>query len=470
MSAVPTPENFATTLLSAAATAIRQRQSAAGSRILNRSKPRTVVERFDYTVDVAMKKAGAFEDIPQPPHHDRGDSVTSVVLNRDFYCGEGRLLMDSFISQVIAADGFRSSLDLMVMDLGYGGMLDIARANMQTYYDQLPVKGGFCAGNMYVKEGGERALFEAFVKRGWRIMNHDHLVLLDHRNLPIAGVDLDLCRDRHYDVYMDDIQFFGLSTAVLDEITGILRSVLADRMMGNASMTTIQSIDKRGEMQTSTDDMSEGLTATSAFYPQMEGASIREYFMDFFNSKASVLIMYGPPGTAKSTMIRTAIIELGLRALGTSNPDVYANPNFISVCGSRMAGANGETPFDVLITEDAEALVAPRSAGNAKMAELLDATDGIGSQHKFKMIITLNSRDLSNVDTALLRPGRCFDIMEFGHLTAEEAMVVRRTLGMPEIAIKPGRYLLAEVVNMDDTKSETIDGHAIVTPRFKLKK
>lgn len=482
MSQSPTPISFAVApgagaagFIDAAVTSLRglgvgvKQTTAVANKIVNRVHLKTVKEKFMDRSSQSLAWSNRVNDLPNPPDVDRGVSIAPIVINKALY-DDGNFLVDAFVSTAINNDGFRKSSDLISSDVGISVMISLARANSLKFYGKLLAFNSFCAGHMYCDPTKIRPYFESLVAKGWHIISSEAAVLLDERNLPIAGVDLDICHDAHRQMYFDDLRYFSLTEEGLKTIRDDIFGMLMDRSVGNASMVTIQSIKKNGEMETTEDDLEGGLTANSTFYPWMDGMSIREYFMDFFNSNASVMVLYGPPGTAKSTMIRTAIKDLGLRALGTSNANVSDHPAFISSCGSRMSGGQGESPFDLLIAEDAEAMVRPRDQGNANMAALLDATDGIGSSHKFKLIITLNARDLDNVDQALLRPGRCFDIMEFGTLDEKEAAVVRRSLGMPDIAIQKGQYVLAEVVNMDDTKSDMIDGRSIVRPRFGLKK
>ena len=59
---------------------------------------------------------------------------------------------------------------------------------------------------------------------------------------------------------------------------------------------------------------------------------------------------------------------------------------------------------------------------NAFLNQLLSFTDGV-QKNKTKFIITTNQH-FDDVDTALLRKGRLFDILEFRKLTNSEALKI----------------------------------------------
>ena len=322
---------------------------------------------------------------------------------------------------------------------------------------------------IFVKKGARRRISQATLDAGWVRLDGDRFIKFDKLNRPIAGVHFDFCGSESAgNFHLDAPRTWGYIENHIDFFIDLIRPELEERTLGSAKLTTIQGISAQGGLQT-VDDSLEGVQlANSTFYPWMNGVSLEEYFMEFLMSDANVLILYGPPGTAKSTMIRTAVKNLGLRALGTSNQQLIGNPQFLTACGSTMTGSSSSAPYDVLIAEDAEILTRSRQLGNPLMATLLDVTSGMSAKHSFKLIITMNSENLDDVDTALLRPGRCFDIMKFGYLNEGEAANVRTSLKLPEVSIPKGKYVLAEVVNMGVTKTELIDGNAIVSPRFPL--
>jgi ATP-dependent 26S proteasome regulatory subunit len=58
------------------------------------------------------------------------------------------------------------------------------------------------------------------------------------------------------------------------------------------------------------------------------------------------------------------------------------------------------------------------------MHKFLNVSDGLISAADKKMVFSTNLPNIQDIDSALMRPGRCFDVVEFRPLTREEAKVV----------------------------------------------
>lgn len=225
-----------------------------------------------------------------------------------------------------------------------------------------------------------------------------------------------------------------------------------------------------------TDDMDYALPE---FYPWVK-MGIHDYFKEFLESRSNVLVLIGPPGTGKSTLIRTIIRDLNVRSMLAYKPDVVASPKFIKTCQEFLAqdhnyedymnARNSEEPVSTarrhkaIVVEDADLIMGKRSDGNHRMSEILNATSGIASDMHSKFILSTNLKDISDIDPALLRPGRCFDVLCFRDLSAEEAMLVRSARGMePRDFQNNRRYKLAEVLANVLTQNQV---EPIVKPRF----
>lgn len=237
-------------------------------------------------------------------------------------------------------------------------------------------------------------------------------------------------------------------------------------------------------------DDSDMFFALPEFYPWIT-ISIADYFEEFFNSSANVLVLIGPAGTGKSTLLRTGLRDAKANGLVVYKNDVIVQPEFIPLCQqflevsmydrNKNKGSGSHQKYGMekylleeygtksisrraVVIEDADLLMAKRSDGNYKMSEILNATDGIATKHGHKFIFSTNLDDIDSVDPALLRPGRCFDILQFGPLTSEQAKAVRTKMGLPNAGIEDGRrYKLAEILNAVNVEKRS---EPIVKPRF----
>lgn len=177
-------------------------------------------------------------------------------------------------------------------------------------------------------------------------------------------------------------------------------------------------------------------------YPWING-SIQEFADRYMNSNANILLLQGPRGTGKTTFLKQLIKACKVPARITYDGDLIASDGlFIDFIRDRNPG--------VLIVEDNDELLKARSEGNKAMTRLLNVGDGIISLQGKKMVFTTNLESLDSVDSALLRPGRCFDVIEFRNLTAEEAKVVTDDLYVGDVVLPADTgegYSLAYLTN-----------------------
>jgi hypothetical protein len=185
-------------------------------------------------------------------------------------------------------------------------------------------------------------------------------------------------------------------------------------------------------------------------YPFLKemGSTLTEFYDSYFNSQSSILLLIGPPGTGKTTFIKGFLNHTKLKAMTSNDPNViYSDGLFI-----KFVTSNQENVF---IVEDADNFLESRDGpeGNPVMHKILNASDGLISiPDKKKMIFSTNLSDIDKVDSALIRPGRCFKILEFGKLKKDDAKILADKYDISEIPDKDEITLAELMMNCSNPK------------------
>lgn len=158
-----------------------------------------------------------------------------------------------------------------------------------------------------------------------------------------------------------------------------------------------------------------------ALYPFMKGENIKDYADKFLKSNSSILLLIGPPGTAKTNFIRQLVTATSESVLLTYSADLKKSDSLFSYFY--------DSPERFLIVEDADTYIERRADGNSNMPQLLNITDGITANPFKKVIFTTNLPNLSRVDEALLRAGRCYDVLNFGPLKGNDLERAMESIG-----------------------------------------
>jgi len=155
------------------------------------------------------------------------------------------------------------------------------------------------------------------------------------------------------------------------------------------------------------------------FYPFIK--DIDTYIDGFMKSDNNVLILNGDPGLGKSTFIKYLIARAQTDVMVTYDEQLMEMDQFY------IDFATGY--YELMVLEDADLILGSRERdGNKIMSKILNISDGILAVKK-KIIFTANLNSLSDIDPALTRPGRCYDILQFRPLTHGEATAAAKSVG-----------------------------------------
>lgn len=186
---------------------------------------------------------------------------------------------------------------------------------------------------------------------------------------------------------------------------------------------------------------------TDDMYPFLNGETLASYYERFANSSANILVLIGAPGTGKTSFIRGLLAHTQKSATLTYNRKIVEQDSFF------VEWYNSKN--DYMVLEDSDTLLLPREDGNDLMARFLNIGDGLMTIKNKKIIFSTNLPNVGDIDPALVRPGRCFDILEFGALDREQAAVLcdKMNLPLPE----GNKMTLAEI--FASTKNEVKRPH-----------
>lgn len=170
------------------------------------------------------------------------------------------------------------------------------------------------------------------------------------------------------------------------------------------------------------------------------------------SEESGLVLFHGDPGTGKTSYLKYLLRAVDNKKLIYMPPDLtqhLSEPSFITFM---MAEARNS----VLLIEDAENVLRHReSGGNQAVSNILNLSDGIlGDVLKLQMVCTFNSK-LSDIDEALLRPGRCIAEYRFEKLSVDRTVHLMHKIHGEDIEFKHEPMTLAEVFNFKKPKDRT---------------
>lgn len=180
-------------------------------------------------------------------------------------------------------------------------------------------------------------------------------------------------------------------------------------------------------------------------YPFLKGESLGDYYDRYMESSANILLLIGPPGTGKTTFIRGLLAHRNASAIVTYDAGILEKDGFFA----RFI----EDDTQVMVLEDSDAFLKSRSDGNTMMHRFLNVGDGLVTTKGKKMIFSTNLPSIRDIDSALIRPGRCFDIVTFDALNYDEAKKLGDKLGVV-VDAGASSFSIAEVFNKQSEFSQ----------------
>ena len=165
---------------------------------------------------------------------------------------------------------------------------------------------------------------------------------------------------------------------------------------------------------------------------------LTDYYDRYLESNANILLLIGPPGTGKTTFIRGLLAHSNSSAIVTYDAAIlekdYLFARFI------------EDETGVMVLEDSDNFLKARSDGNTMMHRFLNVGDGLVTTKGKKLIFSTNLPSIRDIDPALIRPGRCFDIVSFDSLKQKQAEALAKRIGV-KLDGKRDSWTIAEVFN-----------------------
>jgi hypothetical protein len=153
-------------------------------------------------------------------------------------------------------------------------------------------------------------------------------------------------------------------------------------------------------------------------YPSL-GAPIADFVRAYLEAPDSVLILCGPPGGGKTRLVREILASMTRRK--GENAEVMYTSDKRALSSDELFVQFITGSHDALVIEDIDHLLKARTSGNEEMHRFLGIADGIARAQGRKIIFTTNLPNVTDIDPALTRPGRCFAVKTLRGLELAEA-------------------------------------------------
>ena len=185
-------------------------------------------------------------------------------------------------------------------------------------------------------------------------------------------------------------------------------------------------------------------------YPTL-GEPIDRFIERYLAAPETVLILQGPPGTGKTRFVRAVLAAISRRKGDSAKVLYTADTRALESDEIFVEFVTGS--HDAFVIEDADHILDSRANGNLHLHRFLAIADGVVRAQGRKILFTTNLPNVSDIDEALLRPGRCFADVRFRALErAEVERLLARLCGSDPVLL--GRAIAAALP--DETRSATL--------------
>ena len=159
-----------------------------------------------------------------------------------------------------------------------------------------------------------------------------------------------------------------------------------------------------------------------------------EMFKQFFGGDENILLLVGKSGTGKSKLTSVAIEYLASIKVNSGNRTVATISDANILLNDFFWYQIRDNKIDLVILDDFDFMLGSRDSEDTKhnkfLSKFLTFTDGV-RKNKIKFIVTTN-QEYRDMDKAILRKGRLFDVLEMRELSLEEGLEIWKSEGITE--------------------------------------
>lgn len=152
-------------------------------------------------------------------------------------------------------------------------------------------------------------------------------------------------------------------------------------------------------------------------YPTL-AESVAGFIERYLAARETVLVLQGAPGTGKTRFVRAVLAAISRRKGDSAKVLYTAEPRALENDEIFVEFVTGS--HDAFVIEDADHILDSRANGNLHLHRFLAIADGVVRAQGRKILFTTNLPNVTDIDDALLRPGRCFANLRFRALERTE--------------------------------------------------